>query len=306
VDLAVIEVGLGGRFDATNVCQPLVSVITSISLEHTAILGDKESLIAFEKCGIIKPGIPVVSGATHHEAAEVIRRTAAERHSPLVEVVSEADQSLAGDGVTCVRFNRVPGHVTPSGDIAPARLVLGNESYPIGLLGKHQAANAAVAVTACRLLGDCGVKIPEPAIAEGLASTRWPARMEVFRGPPLTVLDCAHNVDSARSLLQTLQESLPPLPTTLLYASSSDKDVRGILAELLPSMSRVVMTQFTRNPRAVPPATLADIARIIRPDVPLIVADDPVSAIEVARRDSKLLVVCGSVYLAGELRSLLR
>ncbi|MBX7105589.1 MAG: bifunctional folylpolyglutamate synthase/dihydrofolate synthase [Gemmataceae bacterium] len=306
VRLAVVEVGLGGRFDATNVCHPLVSVITSISLEHTAILGDTDRLIAFEKCGIIKPGVPVVSGATNRDAAEVIRNVARERGCPLTEVVPVTDQRLDVSCESYVKFDHVPGLVEPSGEISPARLVLDDKYYSIGLLGKHQAANAAVAVTACRAIRDRGIAIPESTITAGLAKARWPARMEVFRGPPLTILDSAHNVDSAQSLLQTLLESLPPLPVTLLYASSSDKDVRGILHELLPSMSRVVVTQFTRNPRAVPPASLGGMARGIRPELPLAVVDDPVAALEMARRDAELLLVCGSVYLAGELRELLR
>lgn len=296
VDLAVLEVGLGGRFDATNVCEPAVSVITSISYDHLAILGHKLSQIAFEKSGIIKPGIPVVNGVTAKEAAEVVRRRADECSSPLFEIGTD------------FRLDYRPGQVSPEGSITRSHCTVhrkgsNSRSFELGLLGGHQASNAALAVVVFDLLNRRGLSVSESAMNAGLANVHWPARMEVFPGRPLIVLDCAHNVASANAVIETLDESFPAGPRTLVFASSADKDVQGILTTLAPHFSVIIVTKFISNPRAVAPERLKAIV-----GGRALIAHHPAEAMRQARslqpmRD--LIVVTGSVYLAGEVRQLL-
>lgn len=292
VDLAVMEVGLGGRFDATNVCTPAVSVITSISYDHTAILGDKLSQIAFEKCGIIKPGIPVVSGVVASEARSVVRKIAIDRHAPLSEIDTD------------FRYEHQPGQVNSAGVTTPPQLRyhFGNDrplTFSLGLLGQHQAANAAIAIATIQTLRHSGLRIDNDAIAAGLANVRWPARLEVFPGRPLIVLDCAHNVASAQAVVDTLRESFPRCRSALVFASSSDKDVPGILDVLTPVFDEIVFTSFGVNSRAVPPSRLVELVS----GRPVQVADNSARALELAcQSTAELVVVTGSVFLAGELR----
>jgi dihydrofolate synthase/folylpolyglutamate synthase len=292
VDVAVMEVGLGGRLDATNVCMPIVSVITSISHDHTAILGDQLTQIAFEKCGIIKPGVPVISGVADPEARPVVRRIANERNSPLFEIDTD------------FTFSHEPGQVTLSGIAVPPRLRYQLHREPpldcsFGLLGQHQAANAALAIATIQTLRKAGLPIDNQSIARGLANVRWPARLEVFPGRPLIVLDCAHNVASAQTVVNTLRESFPRCRSAMVFACSSDKDVRGILAVLTPQFDDIVFTSFGVNSRAVPPGRLAEMVG----DRKVQIADSSTQALELAcRSGADMVVVTGSVFLAGELR----
>jgi dihydrofolate synthase/folylpolyglutamate synthase len=293
VELAVVEVGLGGQFDATNVCRPALSVIE----------------IAAAKSGIIKPGVPVVSGVVESEPAEVIRRVARERGSPLVEVIADGAAAL-GAGPTPVhwRYRGKSAAVRENGTVTPARLVASAPGdrrefdSPVGLIGGHQLANATIVTAGCDILRQTSVAIPETAVRAGLSAVRWPGRFDVFRGPPLTILDCAHNAASAQAVVTALNESFPALPRTLLLATAADKDAAGMFRALLPSMASVILTRFTTSPRATPPLELEAIARQCRPDLPIIVTDEPHEALAVARRQSRLLLICGSVFLAGELR----
>lgn len=309
VELAIIEVGLGGRFDSTNVCRPILSVITSISHDHTAILGDTLAQIAFEKCGIIKSGIPVVSGVTQPDLSQLIRSICEERHAPLLEL----DRDF---GFTYVPSQVKVQHGAVSGicgemsfcDAASRNRQLSqvehsSRQYVIGLLGAHQAANASLVVAGTSLLADVGINITDFELGIGLMTVKWPARMEVFPGPPLTVLDCAHNVASARTVVETLDESFPEGPRVLVFASSADKDVPAILRELLPAFNAVVFCRFGNNPRAVTLDRLMQWAREIRSDMPISAVDNPLAACSLAREYSPtIVVITGSVFLAGEVR----
>jgi dihydrofolate synthase/folylpolyglutamate synthase len=293
VDVAILEVGLGGRFDSTNVCSPLLSVITSISYDHTKFLGDTLAEIAFEKAGIIKPGRPVVSAVAGPEARPVVERVAAERVAPLAEL--DRDFSFA---CRPGRVDRVAPTVT---------ICTGSRTWPemqLGLLGKHQAANAALVVAGVERLRDEGLAIPDAAVARGLADVVWPARMEVLGRSPWVVLDCAHNTASVRALVETLADSFPPCRRLLVFASSNDKDVPGMLRVLAPHFAHFYLTQFGNNPRAVPPAQLAawlgEIADVPRDAVPS--ADAAWRMARAAAGPADMVVVTGSVFLAGELR----
>ncbi len=304
-EVVVLEVGLGGRFDATNVCTPRVAVITSISYDHTQQLGNTLGAIAGEKAGIVKPGRPVVSGARAPEARAVIERVCRARGAALRQL--DVD----------FRYAHEPGQITPEADRLPrVRVTTRRREWPaleLGLLGEHQAANAALAVAVVEELRAQGLHISDGAVAAGLAGVRWPARLEVVGRRPLVVLDCAHNLASAQALIDTLRASFPalarrPAPRRLLlFAGSGDKDLAGMLRLLAPHFDHVYLTRFVTNPRAVPPERLAEMLRGAS-EVPLTVCADPAEAWQRARAEAAaddLICIAGSVFLAGELRPLL-
>lgn len=299
VELAVVEVGLGGRFDSTNVCQPLVAVITSISLDHTKQLGDRLASIAMEKAGIVKPRRPTVSGVRLAEPREVIERICAERRSPLRQL-----------GVD-FHYRYDPGKATATGDRRP-RVEVRTEyrSWPaleLGLWGAHQAANAAVAVACVEHLRNAGLHLPDSAVAAGLANVHWPARLEIVRRRPFIVLDCAHNVASVQAVVDTLNASFPPARRVLVFASSGDKDVPGMFRVLAPHFAHAVLTRYTANTRAVPPEQLAEALRAVSPlphTLAALPADAWQAALALAGPDD-LICVTGSVFLAGELRPII-
>jgi dihydrofolate synthase/folylpolyglutamate synthase len=299
VEAAVLEVGLGGRLDSTNVCLPILSVITSISFDHTDILGDRLSSIAAEKGGIIKARRPVVSGVTVPEARTVIERICRERRARLRQL--DAD----------FRYAYIPGHITATRrQRSQVAVVTARRRWPqfeLNLLGDHQAANAAVAIASVEELCAAGWHVSDAAVAAGLAEVSWPARLEVFGSKPLIVLDCAHNIASASALLRTLQSSFPSTRRLLIFAGSGDKDLAGMFRVLSPHFAHVFLTRYTNNPRSVPPERLAELLRA-NGDLPHTICDTPADAYRAARaatREDDLICITGSVFLAGELRPLL-
>jgi dihydrofolate synthase/folylpolyglutamate synthase len=297
-DIAVLEVGLGGRFDSTTVCRPLVTAITSISLDHTQQLGNTVASIAREKAGIIKRGVPAVSGAVDPEARAVIEAVCRERAAPL--------EQLGAD----FRYEHIPGHVAHDFIMWPTVCVHTRErTWPwtlLRLLGEHQAANAAVVVACVEKLRERGWAIPDEAVVEGLAQVQWPARMEVVSFRPMVVLDCAHNVASAHAVVETLRESFPQPPERrlLVFAASTDKNVPGILRELAPHFRKGFLTRYANNPRGMPVEQLADLWRRVT-DRPFAIHPATADAITAARAEASeedLVCVTGSVFLAGEVR----
>ncbi|MCS7044955.1 MAG: bifunctional folylpolyglutamate synthase/dihydrofolate synthase [Gemmataceae bacterium] len=302
VDLAVIEVGLGGRFDSTNVCEPAVAVITSISFDHTQQLGNTLASIAFEKAGIIKPGRPVVSGVVHPEAGEVIRAASRERNAPLRERGVDFD------------FDHEPARINGTEQRWPkVRVRTWHGQGPwreVRLIGAHQAANAAVAVATVHILREQGMQVAEEALTLGLARVRWPARLEVVGRRPLLVLDCAHNVASAEALAGALLESFPLAGRgrrALIFAGNRDKDLRGMLAVLAPLFDRIYLTRFGTNPRCLPPDQLSELVPPSARQRSRVCAT-AAQALAAAQTDAgpdDLICAAGSVFLAGELRALL-
>jgi dihydrofolate synthase/folylpolyglutamate synthase len=249
VDVGVIEVGLGGRLDATNVLIPEVSVITSVSLDHTYLLGDTLAEIAFEKAGIIKPGVPVVSAPQRGEAARVIEDVSRER----------------GAALTLVGRDWVfePGPANLDGqDFRIRRTVAGGSpfdgEYWLPLLGRHQIENAAIAVATLDVLRERGFHIPVEAVREGLRVVHWPGRLEVLSRDPLVVVDCAHNPYSVRILSEALDDWFPGQRWVVVFGASVDKDIAGMLGALLPLSEYVIVTR-SDHPRAAAPISLADI-----------------------------------------------
>jgi dihydrofolate synthase/folylpolyglutamate synthase len=312
VDVAVLEVGLGGRFDSTNVCQPLVAIITSISYDHTQQLGNTLAQIAMEKAGIVKPGRPVISGAGGEDARRVIQNICRERSAHLCEVGVDFD------------FRHTPGRITAERRQWPkVGVTTRRHHWPemeVGLLGAHQAANAALAVAAIEELRTQGLHIADGAVETGLATVKWPARLEVMGARPLVVLDCAHNVASARALVDTLDASFPPsisaagsangLPAgrrLLVFAASSDKDLPGMLQTLAPHFAHAYLTRFTSNPRSAPPEELLALWHRASSQ-PATVHATPLEAWQAAQAAAAaedLICVTGSVFVAGELRPVL-
>lgn len=293
VDIAVLETGLGGRLDATNVCRPEVSVITSISLDHMALLGPTVARIAAEKAGIIKRGCPVVSGAVHPAARRVIEATARRRRAPLLQLGRDFHAVPAAEG-------RRPAGVDvgfPDGS---------RHCYRVGMAGRHQADNAALAAVAARELDGRGLPVPERAIAAGLASVQLPARIETVSRTPLVIVDAAHNVASIEALIETLSDELRPgRPRALLFAVSRDKQVEQMLAAATNRFDHVIVTCYATNPRAADVDRLVAACRLARLPRP-IVAASPAAALRTARTlvgRGGVVVVAGSFFLAAEIET---
>jgi dihydrofolate synthase/folylpolyglutamate synthase len=298
VDLAVLETGLGGRLDATNVTRPVVSVITSVSLDHMALLGRTVGRIAAEKAGIIKRGCPVVSGATHPAARRVIAATAARRRSPLLEAGRDFRVMHAPpDDASWLAGGQV--EVTPLRGPTAGMPV----TYTLAMPGRHQADNAGLAVVAARELDARGIRVPEAAIRRGLAHVKLPARIERVAERPLVVVDAAHNVASMESLVETLAPALEARrPRVLVFAASADKQIEEMLAVAAGRFDHVVLTRYARSRRAASLERLVaacQAAGLPRPEI----AATPAAALAAARsraaRDG-LVCVAGSFFLAAE------
>ena len=263
VDVAVVEVGLGGRLDATNVITPLASVITSLSYDHMNLLGDTLAQIAAEKGGIIKPGVPLITAPHKPEALEVLERMAAERGAvhtlvgrdwffqPVRHSLDEQSfQIWSVDEQRQLDELKAQGH---EADWNPLTLTL-------PLLGQHQIENGAVAYAALMVLRERGLPVAADAIEAGFREVRWPGRFEILGRAPYVVADGAHNRDSAQKLAATLREYFPGRRVTLIFGASSDKDVTGMLEELLPAVQSVIFTQAV-HPRAQDPEALLPLAQ---------------------------------------------
>ncbi len=291
MQVAVIEVGLGGRLDATNVVLPEVSVITPVSFDHTHVLGNTLTSIATEKGGIIKPSRPVICGLQPPEVLMTLERLAAGRVSPFF--VAGRDWRVSGtpDGFDLLG---------PWGDYRDLRLPL---------IGPHQIDNAATAIAACWMLGQRGLPVPEQAIRDGLAAVRWPGRMEVVRERPTIILDGAHNVGGAEQLAAAIRASFRWRRLTLILGAGHGKDVEGIVRTLAPIADRLIVTA-SRHPRAVPPAWIA--AAVASTSVRASTRVDEAATLDAAldlalaaAESDDLIGVAGSLYLVAEAREAL-
>ncbi len=294
VNLAVVEVGLGGRLDATNVLVPQVSVITPVGMDHERFLGYTLPEIAGEKAGIIKPGVPVISGMQESETLAVLRARCEAQGAPLTEAEQPVPMPDA-DG----RF-----HVT---------VAYRGEAVPLhpALRGRHQAGNAVTVAQVCEQLSAQHFPVPRAALQQGVAETVWPGRLEVVSHSPRIILDGAHNPMGARALADFLSEM--QLRPVLVFGSLRDKDARRTAAILFPMAEHVILTA-PDNPRA---ATAQELAEQLadhaaaRPEALHVAADLP-AALALAKqltdhgaRDERCIVVTGSLYLVGAARRLL-
>lgn len=306
VDKVVLEVGLGGRLDSTNVCEPELCVITNISLDHTRQLGSTVDQIAREKAGIIKRGVPVVSGVLDPVAAAEIHETSSVNNSDLIELGTDFHLRLqtTGDGDHALCFDTY--------GILPECHSYHLESLKLSTAGEHQAMNAAIAVAALNMLPD-RFQIPPRSIRRAIAEFGIIGRGEVVCRQPLIVLDMAHNVASAGALAEMLKR----LKTgecrgqrKLIFASSRDKDLPGMLSRLLPMFEEVVFTRFVENPRATDPQTLLETAVELFGEsrANFRIEANPEAAwasVGSSLSSDDLLCVAGSAFLVSEMRPLI-
>ncbi len=289
IRLVVLETGLGGRLDATNVVLPLVSVMTRIGLDHCSVLGDSLAAVAAEKAGIIKPGRPVVLGAMPDEAAGVIRRVAASAGAQLypaeeMATVQSTKRTLYGQTVkACVGDVNLP----------PTLCRLG---------GIYQLENIATAFAALTVLQGIGIEIPENAFIEALRTVCWPGRFQQVEEEPPMILDCAHNPDGMRALRVAVDRLQFKGPVGLVCGMCADKDVRQSVAEIAPAVSRV-WTVPVPSERGLPPEELRTLFSVRAQAV-----DSLALGLEQARSwadiNNGLLIVAGSIFLAGEVLAL--
>jgi dihydrofolate synthase / folylpolyglutamate synthase len=264
VEVAVLEVGLGGRLDATNVVSPAATAITSIGFDHQLYLGPTLADIASEKAGIVKPGVPLVVGELAPEPDAVVTRIATERGAPLIRA-SERDVS----------------------------------GLDVGLRGAHQRANAAVALHLLRVMDRSGMCVSADAAAHGIARPEWPGRLDLRRVPGgrELLLDAAHNPAGAAALASYLRERSAPLP--LVFAAMRDKDIAGMMSILAPVVGRIVATRAS-HPRSADPNAIAERVKAIAPALVVSVEPNVTDALAVAWQSSPRIVVAGSIFLLGD------
>jgi len=285
-DLAVIEVGMGGRLDSTNLIVPEVAVITQLDFDHENFLGHSIEEIAAEKAGIIKPGAWVVSAAGNSTAAQVIRSRASQQNARLIEVNRAYSVSRISSEDGCYRF------------VAEERAARWEIEIALPLAGRFQVQNALTAIAATRLLAERGFPVDDAAITHGLASVHWPGRLE----RPAVYLDGTHNPAGARELAAFWEEQFAGRHIHLIYGAMRDKAVDEIAGLLFPRAASVILTQ-SPQPRSISAGALAAITRHLAPSVEVI--PEPAAALERALElaaPEDVVFATGSLYLAGDLR----
>lgn len=245
VDVAVVEAGLGGRLDATNMINPLISVITNISLEHTKHLGDAIPQIASEKAGIIKDGIPTITAVSQPEALDVIRSVCAEKDSELIHVQDGSSYTVLDFSIQGSEFNFFSNSCK-------------HENLELRLAGEHQVLNAATCLTVIQKLRQLGWGVEEPAIRVGLKKVNWRARLEVFKREPLVLLDVAHNPAGTKALIETLDQFFPERRIIFVFGVMEDKDYSSMLNEMCKKAKFMVLTKPDYK-RAAKPESLKQI-----------------------------------------------
>jgi len=295
-DIAVVEVGLGGRLDSTNICEPIVTAITNIGLDHTEILGGTLELIAREKAGIIKPGIPLINGCTLEGPQQVIERIAKKRQAPIVSLSTDIQFSSDNHSTIFPLLKSVSINDTCY-----------FEDLTIGIPGQHQLTNAAICLGIIHELRNQNLPITDHAIRTGLAEVQCAGRLELIDSRPQVLLDVAHNPNSVEALAQFLTQHFPDTKLHLILSCSKDKQYEEITSLLTPLFHSLTFTKYSRNPRAVEPHVLYQSAvtacnnlasRTQTEPSPLLAFQE---ATENAA-ENDLVVVTGSFYLIAELR----
>lgn len=315
IEFAVVEVGLGGRLDATNVITPRVSIITSISFDHMAILGNTLAQIAREKAGIVKPGVPVVSAPQSAEAERVIERVAQEAGAPLIAVEPSLQFKIQNSKFAIRAMDQTLDYQRLAIEqLSPSNLqhlhhtqvqVSPVSNLKLNLLGSHQLDNAATAIAAMHALMAQDVPISEATIRQGIESTLWPGRFEILERQPYLIVDGAHNRDSARQLVATIDALLDGRRVQWLFGASDDKDVRGMFAELLPRSADIILTR-ANHPRATEPETLAKLANEFGGRS--VTTKNTAEALQIARGRMdrfQVTVITGSLFIVAEARGLI-
>jgi dihydrofolate synthase/folylpolyglutamate synthase len=290
VDVAVVEVGIGGTLDGTNVLVPLVAVLTNVGGDHADVLGDTVEAIANDKSGIIKDKIPAVTAAENPEALAVIRAAAERKRAPLTVVQEAARVEWIGAADPLVQRTRVT-------------TALREYAFDLPVLGGFQLLNAATAIIACEQI-ESDLPFGAPAVARGLEAISLPGRMEYFPGRPSIIFDIAHNAEKALALRQSIERHFPERRLTFVSAIADGKDVPGMMAAWERLSAQFIFTTFPESHlRPVRPYNLANAAQLH--GLAARAVEDPEEALMLARRVSAaedIIVVTGSTYLVGELR----
>ncbi len=306
IDVAVVEVGLGGRLDATNVITPLVSVITRLSLDHTALLGNTLTQIAYEKGGIIKPGIPVITANQEPEALARLQAISHERQSPLIIVEQgwKYDGGVSLDSTRAVPHNLSQQTLTITHSLDPDLIPHGTQ-FELPLGGEHQLENATLALVALQHVQPQLPRLTLEAMQTGLANVKWPGRLDIIHPgddkTPMLLVDCAHNPDSAHKLHEALEHSFSYNHLWLIFGAPADKDVLHMLADLLPLAHHTTVTTAS-HPRSATPEELAEMSAELGFKVTAV--PDMATALTTTWHQAKsgdLICVTGSIVVVGDL-----
>jgi dihydrofolate synthase/folylpolyglutamate synthase len=288
VDLAIVEVGLGGRLDATNLITPLISIITNIGLEHTKQLGNVIPQIANEKAGIVKRDVPTITGVEQPEAFEAIRAVCAQRKSELIRVQDSSSYSLSDSSIYGSLFNFSSNS-------------FGYHDLELNLAGEHQIRNAVTALTAVQKLAELGWRVDEESIRSGLRKVNWRARLEVFGTKPLVLLDVAHNPPGMKALMQTLGQLFPEKRIVFVFGVMEDKDHKTMLEEICKKAEFLVLTK-PKYKRAAEPDDLKEM--VIKMHIPFEIVPEIKQAYQFALKRAQtddIICLTGSHFTVGEL-----
>jgi dihydrofolate synthase/folylpolyglutamate synthase len=298
VDISVLEVGMGGRLDSTNIILPEISVITPVGYDHTARLGHTLDRIAYEKAGIIKEGVPVISSAQEPEALSVISKTCKEKNARLYLV----GKDILINNIKATKRNGIYG---TGCEIQTWKNKYKNIFLP--LVGRHQVENCATAIGSLEVLSENGViKTDNEMVINALAKVKCPARIEVISKSPLIILDTAHTVSSMKILRESIKENFSFKKLIVVIGLSADKDIEGILKEIACVADGLILTR-TGNPREAEPEQMAVTAKRFYRKKPMVIEDID-EALKEARRIAKkddLICITGSFFLAGKMKTLL-
>jgi dihydrofolate synthase/folylpolyglutamate synthase len=291
VDFGVIEVGLGGRLDATNVLKPLVSVITNIGYEHVNILGPTLEDIAYEKAGIIKPAIPIVTAETKPSVLQVFKKQASKKKSELIQAWKESRYMRTSSDSEGQTF-----------DLKTKKLSFSGLKIP--LFGEHQIINASTAVLAIEALEKHGINVSREAIAQGLENVYWPGRLEIINREPLVVLDCAKDAEATEVVKKTIMRDLNNRRIITVVSISSDKNIEGMIENIAQFTSHFILTKHSVTYRATEPERLInEIDKYGKSYEVYIDRDEAFKhALEQANPEDMILII-GSVYIAGDARA---
>jgi len=325
-DVNVIEVGLGGRLDSTNICSPALCVITSISYDHQQQLGNTLTEIAGEKGGIIKNDTPVICGARNEEAAKVLRSIAKSRNAEILELGKDFEvqwtsptENNFDNTPPSKSFACPPSKISIASNIASADL----RTFDLRMIGAHQADNAALVVAAWKKLQAIGWNLDDDALTQSLKETQVPARLEFIANSPPWILDAGHNEASITALLDSLDAYFPNHQISIVFACSKDKKYREMLELIIPKAHRLVLTQFQSNPRFTPVEKLQSLTQEIldgsnstkRQQPEIFSAPDLATALNFVQKNPlatqtskpapELVVITGSFFIAAEAKALL-
>lgn len=286
VDAAVIEVGLGGRLDATNIVTPKVSVITSLSYDHMAVLGDTLAKIAGEKAGIIKQGVPVVSAPQKEEALEVLERVANQKNCEFILIDRD------------ITFEKVESSLEGQSLLVEDSIRHSTLNIHVPLLGDHQLENAATAYAA---LKTSRLALLDESIQKGFSQVKWRARFEIARRDPPVIFDSAHNQDSFVKLRQTLDEHFPDKQVYLIFGASEDKNIPGMFAEMKPRIRKLIVTRAD-HPRALPPEQIIELADQagVESEAATPVEAAFARALDLSKNDGSIVLSAGSMFVTAE------